>query len=146
MKWSREEYIELMTFGKIERQMFTELFGPLVGLEDEWLAQGATREEIDMVGFDWDYVPVTDCGGNTGLMHPLKPKVLEETSHHIIRTNEYGKREKLCKGAASIFHPIEYPVKNMDDWMKISPSINFLRSGLIGIKLPLQRKSKPMEC
>lgn len=38
MIWHREEYLELMTFEKIERQMFSELFGPLVGLEEEWLA------------------------------------------------------------------------------------------------------------
>ena len=43
MRWSREEYIELMTFGSVERQMFVELFGPLVGLEEEWRKQGATQ-------------------------------------------------------------------------------------------------------
>jgi hypothetical protein len=42
MKWNREEYIELMTFGKVERQMFVEMFGLLVGLDKEWLKQGAS--------------------------------------------------------------------------------------------------------
>ena len=42
MKWTREEYIELMTFGNVDRPMFVELFGPLVGLPEEWRAQGAT--------------------------------------------------------------------------------------------------------
>ena len=55
MRWSREEYIELMTYGKVERQMFVELFGPLVGLEKEWKMQGASQAEIDMYGCDWDY-------------------------------------------------------------------------------------------
>ena len=32
MKFSKEQYIELMTFGHVERQMFVELFGPLIGL------------------------------------------------------------------------------------------------------------------
>ncbi len=36
MRWTREEYIDLMTFGNIEKQMFCELFGPLIGLEKEW--------------------------------------------------------------------------------------------------------------
>ena len=66
MKFSREEYIELMTFGHVGRQMFVELFGPLIGLAEEWRAQGATQEEIDMVAFDWDFVPVIGCGGHTG--------------------------------------------------------------------------------
>ncbi|MBA7579105.1 hypothetical protein ES708_20972 [subsurface metagenome] len=65
MNWNREEYIELMTFGKVERQMFVELFGPLVGLDREWLAQGASQEEVEMVAFDWDYVPLVACGENT---------------------------------------------------------------------------------
>ncbi len=125
MKWRREEYIELMTFGKVERQMFCELFGPLVGLEEEWAAQGATREEIDMVGFDWDYVGTVNCGGNTDLMNPLEPEILEETPDHIVRTNEFGKREKLCKGASTIFHPMEYPVETVDDWLKLKPQYEF---------------------
>jgi hypothetical protein len=37
--------------------MFSELFGPLVGLSQEWTAQGASREELDLTAFDWDYVP-----------------------------------------------------------------------------------------
>ena len=63
MKWNREEYIELMTFGKIERQMFVELFGPLIGLDEEWRKQGATEDEINMLAFDFDYVPIVGCGG-----------------------------------------------------------------------------------
>jgi uroporphyrinogen-III decarboxylase len=125
MKWKREEYIELMTFGNVQRQMFCELFGPLVGLDKEWAAQGATYEEIEMVGFDWDYVDLTYCGGNTGLLNPLEPKILEETSNYIITTNEFGKKEKLCKGAATVSLPIEYPVKTVDDWVKLKPQFQF---------------------
>ena len=55
MKWTREEYIELMTFGRSDRQMFVELFGPLIGLEEEWKKQGATEAQINMTAFDWDY-------------------------------------------------------------------------------------------
>jgi hypothetical protein len=40
MRWTRDEYIDLMTFGNPARQMLVELFGPLVGLEEEWQAQG----------------------------------------------------------------------------------------------------------
>ena len=66
MKWTRAQYVELMTFGESERPMFSELFGPLIGLEREWLAQGATENEINMVGFDWDFVPYIECGGICG--------------------------------------------------------------------------------
>ena len=41
MRWTRDEYLALVTFGDFPRPMFTELFGPLIGLEDEWRAQVA---------------------------------------------------------------------------------------------------------
>ncbi len=46
MKWTREEYISLMTFDAAPRPMFSELFGPLIGLDDEWRSQGADEQEI----------------------------------------------------------------------------------------------------
>jgi hypothetical protein len=36
MKFTREMYVDLMTFGPAPRPMFSELFGPLVGLDREW--------------------------------------------------------------------------------------------------------------
>ena len=38
-----------MTFGHAPRPMFTELFGPLVGLDAEWRAQGAAEAEINPI-------------------------------------------------------------------------------------------------
>jgi hypothetical protein len=125
MKWHREEYIELMTFGGIERQMFVELFGPLVGLDQEWRNQGATQEELDLTGFDFDYVPVVGCGGNTGVFGGCKPRILKETAEHILKTDEFGRRTKLCKGRATVALPMEYPVQDMDSWLKIKPWFEF---------------------
>ena len=42
----REEYLDYMTFQANDRPLFTELFGPLVGLKEEWVDQGATPEEL----------------------------------------------------------------------------------------------------
>lgn len=125
MKWSREEYIELMTFGRIDKQMFTELFGPLIGLENEWLKQGASQEEIDMVAFDWDYVSLMGCGGNTGIRGGMKPIVLEDNDEYLIQRDEMGRTTKLCKGFATISLPLDYPVKNMDSWLRIKPLYQF---------------------
>jgi len=80
MKWNRQEYIDLMTFTSCERQMFVELFGPLVGLEEEWKAQGAAEEELNLTAFDWDYVLIVSCEGeNTRIMGGFKPHVIENT-------------------------------------------------------------------
>jgi uroporphyrinogen-III decarboxylase len=125
MKWSREEYINLMTFGKSDRQMFTELFGLLIGLEEEWKLQGASEDELNMTGFDWDYVPIIRCGGKTGIFGGFSEKIIEETKVHIITRDEYGRTMKLIKGFATIPLPLDYPVKTMDDWVKIKTMFEF---------------------
>ena len=125
MKWTREEYIELLTFGKVERQMFVELFGPLVGLDAEWKAQGATDEELNMSAFDWDYVPVINCGGRTGIRGGFERKIIEDTPSYTISRDELGRTMKLTKGFASIPLPLDFPVKDMDSWLKVKPFYEF---------------------
>ena len=125
MRWNREEYISLMTFGDSERPMFVELFGPLIGLEEQWRRQGATEREISLDAFDFDYVPVVWSGGATGAMGGITPKVLEETAGYIISLDELGRKTKLMKGAATIALPMEYPVKDMDSWLKMKPMFAF---------------------
>lgn len=125
MNWNREEYIELMTFGKVERQMFVELFGPLVGLDREWLAQGASQEEVEMVAFDWDYVPLVACGENTSYMSERKPRVLEDTQEYIVTLDGLGRRMKLFKNVATNPLPLDYPVRSFDDWLTLKPMFEY---------------------
>ncbi len=123
MKWTRTQYIELMT-GKPERQMFCELFGPLVGLEKEWAEQGATPEEISLEAFEFDYIPNFWIGG-TGARNTFKSEVLEETDEYRITKDGYGRTMKLIKSTASIPLPLDYPVKDMDSWLKIKHMFTF---------------------
>ncbi|NMA65727.1 MAG: hypothetical protein GX957_05725 [Clostridiaceae bacterium] len=125
MKWHRQEYIDLMTFGSLNRPMFSELFGPLVGLEQEWLNQGALENEINLTAFDFDYVNVVDCGADTMVRSGITPKIIDETNEYIIQIDNYGRKTKLCKGRSTIPLPMEYPVKNMDDWLKIKHWFEF---------------------
>ncbi|HBG27666.1 MAG: hypothetical protein A2Y10_10310 [Planctomycetes bacterium GWF2_41_51] len=120
MRFTRQQYLDLMLFGNAERQMFVELFGPLVGLEEEWTAQGASQEEIGMRAFDWDYVPFVDCGANAFFYGQLaNPQIIQETDKYIIARDLLGRTTKLCKGSSTIPMPQDYPVRNMDDWRKI---------------------------
>ena len=119
MRWNREEYINLLTYGKVERNMFVELFGPLIGLDEEWRKQGATEDEINLSAFDFDSVPNVWTGANTGILRPFEQKVLEDTPNYTISIDKYGRKVKLPKGYATIALPLEYPVKCMDDWLKI---------------------------
>ena len=125
MKWTREEYIELMTFGEFKRPMFSELFGPLIGLDREWASQGATEDEIKMKAFDWDYVPLTGCGAITGLLGGYKPQIIEDNAEYRIERDAMGRVTKLCKATATIPLPMEYPVTDMDSWLKLKPFFTF---------------------
>ena len=66
------------------------------------------------------WVPV-----NTGWLGGCKEEILEETDDYVIARDRMGRHVKLCKGAASIPLPMDYPVKDMDDWLKVKPHYEF---------------------
>ncbi len=125
VRWTRDEYIGLMTFAESSRPMFVELFGPLVGLEDEWREQGASEDELNMTAFCWDYVPRVDAGGVTGRRGGLTPQVLEETADHIITKDELGRTMLMFKKTATLPLPQDYPVKDWESWEKVKPLFTF---------------------
>lgn len=142
MRWNRKEYINLVTSEKVERQMFVELFGPLVGLEDEWRSQGATQEEIDLVAFDWDYVPVVSCGGSTGPIGGFKEQIIENNEEFTIKKDYLGRTVKLFKQSATIPLPLDFPVKNMDDWLKVKHMFVFAESRIDEDEIDKARKAQ----
>ncbi len=125
MRFSRNQFIDLMTFAACPRQMFAELFGLLTGLEAEWRAQGAQPEEIELRAFDWDYVPYVECGGQTGLMSNREPETIYEDAEYLIQRDALGRRLKLCKRVASVPLPLDFPVREMDDWLRLKPLFAF---------------------
>lgn len=125
MKFTRTEYLNLMTFQKIDRPMFVELFGPLLGLEEEWANQEASQDEINLVAFDWDYVNFIDCGGNCGINHGFQRQLLEDTPEYSIERDELGRRVKLMKSVATIALPEDNPVTDYQSWLKIKPLYQF---------------------
>ncbi len=125
MRFNRDEYVGLMTFGRAERSMFAELFGLLVGVDDEWRCQGATDAEISLEAFDWDFVPVVPCGGSTGLFGGLAPVTLEETDDILIQRDMLGRKTKLFKRVATIPLPLDHPVTDMDSWLRVKPLFAF---------------------
>jgi len=126
MRFTREDYLELMTFGQFERPMFSELFGPLVGLDREWKDQGASGDEINMTAFDWDWIPVVrQCGANTGVFGGFEKKTLEENDEYIIWQDELGRRMKVIKGYSTDSLPLDFPVTDMDSWLRIKKLFEF---------------------
>ncbi|MCE0497835.1 MAG: hypothetical protein LV481_07820 [Methylacidiphilales bacterium] len=132
MQYRREEYLELMTFVRLGRPMFVELFGPLVGLDKEWRAQGASEEEIGMAAFDWDYVPVKDVPGCTARPRGPSPVIIEDNSEYRIERDFLGRTLKLCKATATIALPMDFPVKTMEDWLRLKPLFAFAEDRIGG--------------
>jgi len=125
MKWNRTDYLTLMSENKPPRQMFTELFGLLVGVEDEWRKQGATEGEIALTDFCLDYVPVFWEGANLGRLGGFEPQVYEDTEDLYVGRDALGRVVKLYKKTASIPLAVEYPVTDMDSWLKIKPFFEY---------------------
>lgn len=128
MEVRREEYLDYVTFQRNDRPMFTEIFGPLLGLKESWAKEGATPEEIDMSAFRyrrpmWGHVPV-----RTGWVGGSEPVLLEENDDHILFRDERGREMKLSLKASTLPLPMTHPVKNMDDWLKIKRHYQFSES------------------
>ena len=119
MKWSREQYLTLMSDKPVQRQMFCELFGLLVGLDDEWKAQGASEDELDLSAFCFDWVPVATTGASTGLFGDIETNILEENDKYVITRDTLGRVKKLIKKSATMPLTIKYPVTDMQSWKRI---------------------------
>jgi len=114
-----------MTFQKNERPLFTEIFGPIVGLKEEWAEQGAPPEELDFSAFRYRFEARGGVPVSTGRMGGYPTAVIEDTEEHIISRDGLGRTMKLLKGVATIALPMDYPVKNMDDWLKLKSFYEF---------------------
>ncbi len=80
----REEYLDHMTFRANQRPLFTEIFGPLVGLKEEWAAQGATPEELDLSAFQYRYAQFGYLPVTTGWVGENQEEILEETDTVVL--------------------------------------------------------------
>ncbi len=125
MEFLRDEYLDYMTFRAAPRPIFVELFGPLIGLDDEWRAQGATADEIGMTAFGFDTVRKHHVAVHTGMLGGPPDRVLEDTPEFTISSDRYGRRMKLFKGRATIPLPLDYPVTDMDTWRRLKPLYEF---------------------
>lgn len=124
MRFHREQYLDLLTGVAAPRPMFIELFGPLVGLAEEWREQGASEDEIAMFAFDWDYVPISLCGGYT-LLHGPPSTTIHESADELVQRDFLGRTMKLLKKFATVSLPMDFPVRTMDDWLRVKPFFSF---------------------
>jgi uroporphyrinogen-III decarboxylase len=124
MKWRREDFIDYLFADNYPRNMLCELMGLLIGLDKEWIAQGAQAEELDLSGFGFDYVDALELG-NTGAVHTRKEEIIEDTHEYVIYRDTWGRTVKLIKATSTLPLPVAYPVKTMDDWLKMKPMFEY---------------------
>lgn len=127
---SRREYLDHMTFKRVCPPMITEIFGPIIGLKEEWLEQGATPAELDFSAFRYRTAAKGAVKVNTGRLGGHPRQVLEETDEYTIEFDGYGRRMKLMKGYSTLPLPLDHPVKTFDDWLKIKHWYEFSEARL----------------
>jgi len=120
----RGEFLDWMTFKGGEKIPFTEIFGPLIGLKEEWEEQGATPEELDFSSYRYRIPKTAGVDVSTGRLGGSQT-VTEETDDIIRYRDDIGRIMRLEKGYATVPLPENYPVKNMDDWLKIKQKYAF---------------------
>jgi hypothetical protein len=129
---SRDEYLDHMTFARNQRPLFTEIFGPLLGLKEEWEEQGATPEELDFSAFCYRCPKIGRLPVTTGRIGGQPPVILEETEDYVLSRDDLGRTMKLSKNAATLPLPQDWPVETMDDWLVIKPMYEFSEARLSG--------------
>lgn len=121
----RQDYLDHMTFQRKVSPLFTEIFGPLLGLKEEWYEQGATPEDLDFSAFTYRCEARGHLPVNTGRLGGYPEELIEETEEHKIWRDGLGRTMKLPKLTATLPLPLDYPVRTMDDWRKIKPWYQF---------------------
>lgn len=116
---SRDEYLDHMTFQSNDRPLFTEIFGPIVGLKEEWEEQGATPDQLDFSAFRYRCEERAHLPVVTGRHGGHEPVVLEESDEYLVTRDELGRTMKMPKGLATLALPQSHPVATMDDWLAI---------------------------
>lgn len=122
---NREEYLDHMTFTANRRPLFTEIFGPLLGLKEEWQAQGATPAELDFSAFRYRCEKRYGVAVHTGLFGAPQQQVLEDTPEHRITRDAYGRTMRLVKQSATLPLPLDFPVKDWQSWERIKPYYSY---------------------
>ena len=119
MLWTRDEYLDHLTFKGSRREMFAELFGPLIGLDAEWRSQGASEDEISLKAFGWDAVRYKNCRFAAGAVTDITPRIISETDTEQVSIDSMGRTMRLSKKCSTIPLPFSYPVETPEDWDKI---------------------------
>lgn len=136
----REEFLDHMTFAANERTLYRETLGPLIGVKEDWRANGASEAEIDLSAFPYAEALYYDCGAFTGYYGPDLSEVISEDDKELVYRNFMGIKHKLVKESSTLGHPVEFPVKTREDWERIKPRYQFCEGRIpAGVKANVEK-------
>ena len=145
MKWTRNEYLDMMTFRDRGRVMFSELFGPLAGLETEWRERGVPEDMINMTAFGFDFVPYRGVG-STGAINLPPAEIIEDTPEIKRYIDGFGRRMRLIKATATIPLPETFPVRTRADWERLKPHFLWDESRISAAALEDAKRAQEQGC
>ena len=122
---TREEFVQHMTFEKNHAGLYTEIFGPIIGLKEEWEEQGATEEELDFSAFTYRQPLFFEFPVITGRLGESELSLVEENEEFSIHVDNLGRYMKRIFKSASLALPLNNPVKNREDWIRIKHLYEF---------------------
>ncbi|MGE4564219.1 MAG: uroporphyrinogen decarboxylase family protein [Victivallaceae bacterium] len=115
---SRECYLDHLTFRRNDTVLFTEIFGPQVGLKRQWQAQGATPGELDFSDFRFQTARKVSLPVNCGRLGACCHETGED-AECVYYLDDLGRKLVLYKNVATLPLPVNYPVTCFDDWRKV---------------------------
>jgi uroporphyrinogen decarboxylase len=115
----REDYLDIMTFKRPGTALFKEIFGPLVGLRDEWKAQGATADELSWKAFPFRQAFTSGLPIHTGWRGPDDSEMIEDNAEQIVYRDNRGIKQKIFKRSSTLPLPLEHPVEDKATWDKV---------------------------
>ncbi len=128
MEYSREQFIEMMTFGRPERPMFVELFPLSDEVVETWRAEGALVEEVEMISLDWDYVRSIGCGVRLGPLSPHEQGIAPGPDcgdEYAIPRNPVRRTTFTEIDDPEDESRRKRPLQTAADWQKIKPAWQF---------------------
>ncbi len=121
----RDEYLDYMTFRSNERTLYREHLGPFIGVKEDWQAQGASQEELDLSAFEYREALMYDCGVFTGYYGPDQSEIIVHNEHELVYRNHMGILHRMLRGSSTLGLPEEHPVSSWEDWQAFKQYYQF---------------------
>ncbi len=129
----RERFIESLTFGRPDRLLFQQNYGLMPGVLDRWHKEGLPPEideknVFNYMGLDTVKQKQLSLPANFGIQPPFEEKIIHEDENETIYYDRLGVLKKIKKGYTTLSYPMEFPIKNQNDWESYKTRLQYQAS------------------